>query len=562
MHLNNIKADNGQDIVELFASNFSAIYSQESLVPPEFKYTNTLQTPLCNIRITKDETLKLLLKSKLDSSSGPDGVPPIILKKCAHAIVHPLVVLFNRLLENGSYPQTWKISYIIPIFKGGSDRPNVAQYRPVCKISAIPKLFEHLVYSKLTPILSTLIINNQHGFIKNKSTTSNLVSFIECVNEIVEGGHQFDCCATDYSKGFDKININILCAKLEAYGLADPLLSWFRNFLSNRQQVVKLRTTRNNDIYLSEPFEVLSGCPQGGHLSGLLFNLYINDVNQVITPPFWLYADDKRIGIAIKNPEDHLVLQEALDHLYEWCEINRMVLNIDKCKIMSFTKKRSTSTFNYTINNTTVPRVNKMRDLGVILESNLSFNEHYETIKNKSFRALGFINRNSKDFKNPNTYKILYLSLVRPILEYASPVWSPHNQVHIKTIEKVQRRFLRSIAYKQGKRILNHDYTDILRQHNMETLEKRRYKQDLVFLHKILHNKIDSPDILSKIPIKAYPRQIRNRTYVFGEKRCRTNLGYYSPLNRMMRTYNIEAAHNTKIDIFHMTQDQFMSTIK
>lgn len=188
MHLNNSKADNGQDIVELFASNFSAIYSQESLAPPEFNYLKTLQTPLYNLTITEDETLKLLLKSKLDSSSGPDGIPPIVLKKCARAIVQPLVILFNRLLVSGTYPQTWKISYIIPIFKGGRDRSNIAQYRPICKISAIPKLFEHIIYTKLTPILSPLIISNQHGFIKNKSTTSNLVSFIECVNESVKIG--------------------------------------------------------------------------------------------------------------------------------------------------------------------------------------------------------------------------------------------------------------------------------------------------------------------------------------------------------------------------------------
>ncbi|KAI5692916.1 hypothetical protein M8J75_000108 [Diaphorina citri] len=562
MHLNNSKADNGQDIVELFASNFSAIYSQESLAPPEFNYLKTLQTPLYNLTITEDETLKLLLKSKLDSSSGPDGIPPIVLKKCARAIVQPLVILFNRLLVTGTYPQTWKISYIIPIFKGGRDRSNIAQYRPICKISAIPKLFEHIIYTKLTPILSPLIISNQHGFIKNKSTTSNLVSFIECVNESVEAGHQFDCCATDYSKGFDKVNINILCAKLEAYGLADPLLSWFRNFLTNRRQVVKLRKARNDDIYLSQPFEVLSGCPQGGHLSGLLFNLYINDVHQVIVPLFWLYADDKRIGTVIKTPEDHLVLQNALDRLYEWCEINRMVLNIEKCKIISFTKKKSTSTFNYTINHTTVPRENKVKDLGVILESDLSLNQHYEAIKNKALRALGFINRNTKNFKNPNTYKILYFTLVRPILEYASPVWSPHNKVHIKTIEKTQRKFLKSLAYKQGKCIINHDYNEILQHNKMETLEKRRYKQDLAFLHKVLHNKIDSPDILSKIPIKAYPRQTRNRTYVFGEKKCRTNLGYFSPLNRILRSYNTEVASNPNIDIFHLPYHQFIKSIK
>ncbi|KAI5711916.1 hypothetical protein M8J75_004258 [Diaphorina citri] len=198
------KETNDRDETKIEDHELGKLEKRESLAPPEFNYLKTLQTPLYNLTITEDETLKLLLKSKLDSSSGPDGIPPIVLKKCARAIVQPLVILFNRLLVTGTYPQTWKISYIIPIFKGGRDRSNIAQYRPICKISAIPKLFEHIIYTKLTPILSPLIISNQHGFIKNKSTTSNLVSFIECVNESVEAGHQFDCCATDYSKGFDK----------------------------------------------------------------------------------------------------------------------------------------------------------------------------------------------------------------------------------------------------------------------------------------------------------------------------------------------------------------------
>lgn len=98
---------------------------------------------------------------------------------------------------------------------------------------------------------------------------------------------------------------------------------------------------------------------------------------------------------------------------------------------------------------------------------------------------MGFINRNSRDFKDPLTYKVLYFTLVRPILEYASQVWSPQYKEHIDFLEMVQRKFLKSLAYKQKikpKNIFNHcDYNLVLRTNNMTTLEKRRQAYDLIF---------------------------------------------------------------------------------
>ncbi|KAL1448557.1 hypothetical protein WDU94_015641, partial [Cyamophila willieti] len=106
-----------------------------------------------------------------------DKIPPILLKNCASSLALPLCILFNWSLASGSFPDLWKTSYVIPIHKGGSDKSNVTLFRPVCKSSTIPKLFEGLVYNEVSPILTPLLSCHQHGFVNKKSTTTNLLSF-------------------------------------------------------------------------------------------------------------------------------------------------------------------------------------------------------------------------------------------------------------------------------------------------------------------------------------------------------------------------------------------------
>lgn len=561
-----------EEIAEMFALKFSNAYSSEYLASPQFEYANSLITPLSGIYIERKHISSSLNKLKQDSTSGPDNVPPIVLKNCANAFSYPLHELFNWSLSLGVFPKSWKTSYVIPISKGG-DKSNVENYRPIAKISTIPKVLESIIYDKISPILSPLISDNQHGFTIKKSTTSNLLSFVQHVNYILEQGLQFDCCQTDYSSAFDKININILCSKLQAYGITDPLLSWLYAYLSDRRQIVKLKSSKNkiNKTSLSKPFEALSGVIQGGHLSGLLFNIYINDVCETILSDttqqnlkLWMYADDKRLGLAIKSSTDHELLQNVLNNIYQWCQANKLVLNVNKCKVITYHHKKNPSLYNYEINGTKLPRVNECRDLGVLFQSDFRFNNHYSNIKNKALRVLGFINRNSRDFKDPLTYKVLYFTLVRPILEYASQVWSPQYKEHIDFLEMVQRKFLKSLAYKQKikpKNIFNHcDYNLVLRTNNMTTLEKRRQAYDLIFFYKIMNHKVYLPELLENIAFRINFKNTRNQD-MFCLKSTHTNFMKFSPLFRMIDMYNTIAKDFHQIDIFHLTLQQYKEKI-
>ena len=120
-----------------------------------------------------------LLKSSCNP--GPDGVPSIVLKNCKFSLCLPLFILFQTSLSEGVFPQLWKNSYVIPIFKSGQ-RNNVDNYRGVCNQSAIPKLLDAIVSIQLRWASASIISSSQHGFFSNRSTLSNLLEYKSFLN--------------------------------------------------------------------------------------------------------------------------------------------------------------------------------------------------------------------------------------------------------------------------------------------------------------------------------------------------------------------------------------------
>lgn len=157
---------------------------------------------------------------------------------------------------------------------------------------------------------------------------------------------------------------------------------------------------------------------EGLYLAPLLFNFFINDI-QFSESRMLLYADD------LKNSNDSELLQNDLNNLYNWCDLNNLYLNISKCKIMTFSKKRTPYLHNYFFNNSKFNRVYRNKDLGVLFDTSLTFNFHYISMQNKASSFLGFINRSCKYFKNSTALKALCCSYARSVLDYNSIVWSP-----------------------------------------------------------------------------------------------------------------------------------------
>lgn len=183
-----VEVEGGDAVVNLLASHYFSVYSKDLL--PDIP---ALDTPVltASMSVTLEEVHTALNKLGSETTSGPDGIPPIFLSKCKDQLAPVLHYLFNLSLSTGKFPTLWKFSYIFPIFKSG-DPSLTANYRPVAILSEPSKVFESIVTKKLYSIVGPLISQDQHGFIGGRSITSNLLLFNDFLKENIPKNIQVD----------------------------------------------------------------------------------------------------------------------------------------------------------------------------------------------------------------------------------------------------------------------------------------------------------------------------------------------------------------------------------
>ena len=166
--------------------------------------------------------------------------------------------------------------------------------------------------------------------------------------------------------------------------------------------------------------------------------LYINKITELHLARLTLYADDMLLYKPISCKTSYDELQQDIDHLSQWSDLNMLSFNTNKCKCMLLSNKFPPL---ITLNKQPLEFV---KYLGVILSSNLCWSSHIQYICNKARKVLGIIYRNvSPNINNSLTILKLYVTLVRPHLEYAAQVWNPHLAKDINCLEKVQKFALR-----------------------------------------------------------------------------------------------------------------------
>lgn len=167
MSYNNITASSYEESAQLFAQYFSSVYDTSDPLSNDFTNYDAdniiSNLNLSSWYISEKEIFDALSSLNVFSCAGPDGIPPVILIEFKNVLTEPLHNLFNLSLSSGSFPTVWKKSFVVPIFKSG-DKGKVCNYRPISKLSLIPKLFESLITKKLSNLLSNYICPNQHGF--------------------------------------------------------------------------------------------------------------------------------------------------------------------------------------------------------------------------------------------------------------------------------------------------------------------------------------------------------------------------------------------------------------
>lgn len=551
-------SSSGLDICNFFALNFRSnhVCHNSANNGTTSKSNNSLRCSyLTSIKFKDDHVLKVLKRLDLYKGAGSDGIPSVFVAKSAPALVRPLRLIYNKSLSTGIFPADWKVALVVPLFKSG-DKEQVKNYRPISILPVFAKIFEQLLCPLLSWHLKQEMNPCQHGFTRAKSTATNLTLFINEVSLKLDSRSSVEVIYTDFSKAFDRVNHQTLLQKLSQHGISEPLLSWCGSYLSDRLSKVVVNG------YCSDSYLVMSGVPQGSHLGPLLFNVFINDIGDCFHHSrYCLFADDLKFFRTVDNAFDSELLQEDLNRLVDWCDLNDMELNTSKCYTMRFSRKKNIVNTNYTIKSQHLKEVNTIRDLGVQLDTKLQFNVHIDKVCSNAFKNLGFILRNCKDFKSPYTKLLLFNSFVRSGLEYCSVAWNPFYDVYTKRIERVQKRFLWHLTYSVnlGKVLLS--YEDRLKYFKILSLTDRRRMLDLVFLYKLANGILDTPELLSSLCFSTPSRLSRPSRYqLLKTSMCKSNLGQNAPLNRLIREFNKYAKSND-IDLFTDSIGKFRRSI-
>ena len=500
-----------EEKANILQQQFSEVFSDPSAIDPEVaaRRVDDLGEILCHLEFTPNSILDALKEIKPFSASPPDCIPAYVLKQCCTSLAYPIWLLWNQSYSKGAVSPVLKNQYITPIFKKGP-KSLKENYRPVSITSHLTKVFERLIRKSVADHIDKLELHseNQHGFRKGRSTMSQLLTHVDYILSELCSDREVDAIYLDFSKAFDRVDIEVLLAKLKRYGIGGKIYDWIRAWIKGRHQCVVV------DGATSAWIEVLSGVAQGSVLGPLLFLIYILDLESVLDKTMALtFADDTKLIRAIRELSDKNELQLDLLKVSEWATSNNMVLHESKFQLLSYRLNKSallenlpfmSEVYSYTTaSGCDLLPEEHVRDLGVLISADGSWSRHISTIVRKASLLSGWIFSVFRD-RTPEVMLQLYKSLVRPILEYCCLVWCPSKVGDIKAIENVQRCFTRRL---EGMKEL--DYWARLRELRMMSLQRRRQRYLLIHTWKTHHELVpNSADIIFQTTLRLGVRAI------------------------------------------------------
>ena len=324
---------------------------------------------------------------------------------------------------------------------------NYLNYRPISLLSVFSKIYEKLLYTRIYSYLDKkdLIYSKQFGFRSKHSTNHAIISITEYIRKLLDDGQYVCGIFVDLEKAFDTVNHNLLCEKLEYYGLRGNTNKLIKSYLSNRKQYVSLNG------FDSEIRDISCGVPQGSSLGPLLFLIYINDFRLCLDKTSsGHFADDTFILYNSKNPKTiETVINHELKLMTKWLRLNKLSLNAGKTELIFFhsqKRKLDYSNISIKLNRRRLIPVDYVKYLGMLIDKYLTWNFHINELCKKLGRANGILSK--LRYNAPLEICIqVYYAIFYSHLNYGCNVWGLANNENIKKIEVLQKKCIRIISF-------------------------------------------------------------------------------------------------------------------
>ena len=418
-----------------------------------------------NIEFSEDEVKTHMLKLKNNKASGCNGILNEFLKNSSKSMLALITKIFNLIFESGSVPSDWSIGIIRPIYKKKGQQTDPNNYRPITLLSCLGKLFTSILNERLTNYydVNYLLGEEQAGFREGYSTVDHTFVLHSLIDLYLSDRRRIYCVFVDYRKAFDSVNRFLLWEKLLRHNVNGKFLKIVQNIYKNAKSFVM------NGKDKSDVFNCEVGVRQGDNLSPLLFATFLNDFNLFIAGKsngidllptgianklesvrvFFklftlLYADDT-VVLATNEKE----LQNSLNVIHEYCDLNDLNVNVDKTKIVIFSRGKVRRMPTFTFGNTEVEVVSKYTYLGTVFNYNGRFIEAQDKQITQARKALYSLILQSSRLSLPIDLELdLFDKLVIPILLYGSELWGLES--NLKKIELFCTRFYKKLL-KVGK---------------------------------------------------------------------------------------------------------------
>ena len=392
------------------------------------------------------EVVLIIDNMDMNKSTGPNSIPIIILKSFKLFFGKWLSRLVNLCFEMGVFPDILKLAKVTPLHKKES-KLNLLNYRPISLLPVFSKIYEKIIYTRIYSYLTNnkLIYTKQYGFRSNYSTIHALISMTEQIRALLDCGHYVAGVFVDLEKAFDTVDHEILCKKMNYYGLRGKINNLIQSYLENRKQFVSLNG------FDSEIKDITCGVPQGSSLGPLLFLIYINDfrlcLNECTSGHF---ADDTFIMYNNKNLKTiETIINTELKQVSKWLKLNKLALNAGKTELIFFHSLRHALNYDgisINFNGVKLFPADNIKYLGMYIDKYLSWDFHIQQLSKKLSRANGVLSKLRHNTPIETCIQVYYAIFYSHLI-YGCSIWGLTTEENLNKIEILQKKCLRIMSF-------------------------------------------------------------------------------------------------------------------
>ncbi|KAL0879002.1 hypothetical protein ABMA27_003982 [Loxostege sticticalis] len=421
-------------------TKYNTITQLSSLPAPDYPPFNFSQVSDCDV-----ERYTLSIAS---NAVGSDCVSRKMILPLLDILSPIISHILNHSLSSGVFPTIWKDAQVVPLPKKAKPS-SYADYRPISILPFLSKVMERVVHHQFSHFLSANQLLNpfQSGFRPGHSTTTALVKITDDIRLGMDSKQLTVLALLDFSNAFNSVDFDILHELLRSLNISPTVLDWFHSYLHGRRQRI-----RSEDLF-SEWCDLTSGVPQGGVLSPLLFAVFINSITHNLTSSFHLYADDLQIYSQGRLEDLSSVVDTVnndLSRILDWSKSFGLKVNPTKTQVIIVGSSRQIARIDWpalqpiTFDGVQIPFSSTVKNLGIHMDSALTWKTQIAEVSRKMFAAAASLNR-LKNFLPIPTKIALVQALLFPILDYADCCYLDLNEILLDKLERLQNYCIRIV---------------------------------------------------------------------------------------------------------------------